>query len=449
MKKNIVFLLGFLALLTTISCKKYLDEKQDKTLSIPSTLQDLQLLMDNYYTVNQSYTASNEVMADNCYLTNTDWQALINLTDRNFYTWQKDDLAQSEWSVLYAKVNYANVVLDNVDAFADDATLDRKEIKGQALFVRALAFYSAAQLFAKPYDVTRGSTALGIPLRLTASVSERSVRASLQQTYDQITNDLKTAANLLPVNSQFKNRPTKAAALAALARVQLSTRDYEAALVSAEAALVLKSSLINYNELNAAASAPFSRFNAEVIYAATGIRNNALEPSRCKVDSNLYRSYSPNDLRKSLFFTSNGYGTYRFKGDYDGSNSGAPFFGFTTDELLLIKAEMLARKGRVSKAMDVLNQLLINRWKDGTFIPFTAANAVDALKIILAERRKELCFRGQRWTDLRRLNMEQGYENTLKRFVNNQTYSLEPNSDRYTLQIPRSVIDISGMQQNP
>jgi len=64
------------------------------------------------------------------------------------------------------------------------------------------------------------------------------------------------------------------------------------------------------------------------------------------------------------------------------------------------------------------------------------------------ERRKELIFRGLRWSDLRRLNMDTRFAVTLKRKVNNKEFLLLPKDARYTLQIPISVIKSSGIQQN-
>jgi len=72
------------------------------------------------------------------------------------------------------------------------------------------------------------------------------------------------------------------------------------------------------------------------------------------------------------------------------------------------------------------------------------------LKIILDEKRKELPFTGNsRWEELRRLNKEQAFAKTLTRFVNNQTYTLAPNDNRYVWPIPDQEIRLTGMAQNP
>jgi starch-binding outer membrane protein, SusD/RagB family len=85
----------------------------------------------------------------------------------------------------------------------------------------------------------------------------------------------------------------------------------------------------------------------------------------------------------------------------------------------------------------------------GTFTGYSIADAAAALDTILVERRKELAFRGIRWSDLRRLNKE-GRNITLTRNLNGMSYTLTPNSNLYTLPIPPDVLSFNpGMQQNP
>lgn len=433
------------------SCKKYLNEKPNGSLNIPQTLNDLQLLLDNYGTMNGSFPSSTEVLADNYYLTPSDFNSVSNVSLRNYYTWQKDDQYAGEWSTAYRVVFQANVVLDELSRMSYPVSEQSaaNNIRGSALFFRAFSFYSLSQLFAPPYDSATAYGLPGIPLRLDPGLREQSVRASVQQSWLQVLNDFKLALQLLPSSSVFRNRPTKWAAYAALARVYLAMQQYNKALYYADSALQLNSTLIDFNTLSTTAAIPLPRFSAEIIFPAVSLSPQPLSPSRAKVDSVLYASYLGNDLRKTVYFKSNGNGTFSQKGNWDGSTSGAVFSGLTTSELYFIKAEALARLGLASEAIEVVNNLLSKRFKSGTFTKLTASGPDDAMAKILLERRKELVFRGQRWTDLRRLNLDQRYAQTLTRKLGTETWMLPPNSNRYTLLIPASVIDISGMQQNP
>jgi hypothetical protein len=66
----------------------------------------------------------------------------------------------------------------------------------------------------------------------------------------------------------------------------------------------------------------------------------------------------------------------------------------------------------------------------------------------LAERRKELIYRGIRWSDLRRLNRDSRFGIILTKTLNGVTYSLLPNDKRYVLPIDEIEIRLSGIQQN-
>ena len=135
------------------------------------------------------------------------------------------------------------------------------------------------------------------------------------------------------------------------------------------------------------------------------------------------------------------------KTDYAGIGLYA-FTGLATDEVYLIKAECAARRNDVTTAMNYLNNLLVTKWKTGTFVPYTATSSQDALNEILTERRKELVWRAIRWVDIKRLNKE-GANITLTRILNGQTYTLPPNSPLYEMPIPSDEISLSGIQQNP
>jgi hypothetical protein len=98
--------------------------------------------------------------------------------------------------------------------------------------------------------------------------------------------------------------------------------------------------------------------------------------------------------------------------------------------------------------MGDLNTLLTARYHAGAFSPLSAASAAEALVLVLKERRKELLFRGLRWSDLRRFNLEKGKEVTLERQLNGTVHTLPPNDPRYVLPIPDIVIQLGGIPQN-
>ena len=116
-------------------------------------------------------------------------------------------------------------------------------------------------------------------------------------------------------------------------------------------------------------------------------------------------------------------------------------------EIYLIKAECLARRNEVSAAMQWIDQLLVTRYRTGTYTPMLAANREDALQKIWTERRKELVLRGSRWSDLKRLNRE-GQGINLSRTLNGTVYSLPAGDARYVFALPVEEIEVSGLVQN-
>lgn len=439
-----------------VSCTKYLDKKPDKALAVPSTLQDFQLLLDHYIEINtNSYPALSEVLADNYYMTTTSWNGLLEDYLRNLYIWKEDNQTGNNWLTAYKQILTFNIVLDNIIKVDYNARNKQQweSIKGSALFLRAYYFHSISQLYAQPYEKGSSNEGLGIVLRLNSDINEKSTRASVKDTYERMIMDLKEASNLLPITPLLKSRPSQPAAYGALARVYLSMQEYDSAGVYAAKCLSLYDSLMVYNtELNLTSNTPFKRFNKEVIFQMRSNLQACIAPTRAKIDTLLYNSYHGDDLRKTVFFLKNTDGSYRFKGDYDGGGSSLSnyvFGGIVTDEMYLIVAESLSRAGKTVEAMQYLNKLLESRWKKNLFIPLTATDANEALAKILMERRKELIFRGTRWTDLRRLRNESSLSTTPKRIIDGKTHELPPNSIRYTLRIPIEVINTSGIQQNP
>jgi tetratricopeptide (TPR) repeat protein len=451
MKKYISILtiiyLGFAA----PGCKKYLDEKPDVKLALPSTLADFQALLDNYPVINNSDPGSGEISADNYYLFDADYQALSTDYFRNMYTWQKSNLfmpQSNDWYYSYRPVFTANTILESLSKIAETGSNqhDYNNVKGEAFFIRGKAFLQVAGLWTSAYDPNVSSVQLGIPLRLSSDFNQQSVRSNLQETYNQIIADLRSAAALLPITPLHVMRSSKPAAFALLARTYLYIQQYEKAGLYADSCLQLAHTLLDYNTLNAGANYPIAQFNPEVIHENKIPVPAPLSNTRARIDTLLYNSYAANDLRKIILFKASANGTHVFKGSYEGG--GNLFGGVAVDEVYLMRAECFARVGKTNEAMSDLNTLLTNRFRSGTFVPVMATNAKDALSLILTERRKELLMRGLRWMDLKRLNKE-GANITLSRSINGQTYTLLPNDLRYALPIPDDIILLTGMQQNP
>jgi len=452
--KLLIIIVSFVLLIS--SCKKqdWLNIKSNKSDVVPSSLKDLQALLDNERIMNSNTPGIGFVGTDNYYVTYAKWQAALNEQERNAYIWAPEIYNGEfgyDWRYAYQKVEYSNIVLELIQQIPKDSSNSAvwNNVKGSALFFRASSFNDLVQIYAKPYSSSTADHDLGIPLRMTSDVNKKSVRATVKETYERILSDLLLAIDLLPLTPVYQTRPSKVAAWGLLAKVYLNMEDYEKAWQYANTALFSYNSLLDFNTLSVPGlfSMPsYSSGNKELIFY-----NNTLSFSisafATMVDTTLYQSYDANDLRKNIFYV-NRSGGIVFRGSYTGSS---PYFsGIATDELYLMRAECFARKNDPTAAMKDLNTLLAKRWKTGTFIPLTAVNADDALKKILIERRKELPFSGNiRWEDLRRLNKDSRFSKTLIRVLNGITYTLPPGDIKYTYPIPPDEIALSGLEQNP
>lgn len=460
--KQVLLLLVLVGLGPSCNKQDFLDKKPSSTLLVPTTLSDLQALMDNVK-VFGLVPVLGEASADNYFLPYPAWQSL-NTREYHAYIWAKDIYggqgAQQDWNAPYQQVFYANVVLEGLKGMktAPDSVAEWNALEGAALFARAFAFYNLAQLFAPVYDASSAGTDLGIPLRTSSGIDTLSARASLQATYDQILNDLHNAEGYLPATAPGKtlNRPVRICAQALLARVYLSMRNYPLATSCADSVLQVYSTLIDYNGLDTNSNTPVVMGNPETLYQASFLGAPSPTPyytviaggfyPNTRIDTGLLRSYDTSDLRRKVFYRLKPGDSSYLKGSYTGTFY--PFGGLAIDEVLLIRAEGEARAGQGAAAMSDINTLLRKRWRRGSFGGYGATSATEVLDTVLLEREKELAFRGLRWTDLRRLNKE-GANITLTRILNGTRYTLAPNSIDYTLPIPPDVISLNGaIRQN-
>ncbi|RZM25149.1 MAG: RagB/SusD family nutrient uptake outer membrane protein [Pedobacter sp.] len=446
---------------TFSGCKKdFLEAKPSTQIVIPTTLEDFQNLLDYDVVINR--TSSLGLLSCDDYYIPTERDLLaLTPTQQNGYVWSKDlfggETNRVDWSMPYKSILYANSVLEGLDKIASDKggnIVRYNSIKGQALFARAYAHFDLAKNFAPAYDPKTAGALMGVPLKLSASVDEIVPRASLEDTYKQIIADLSTAVSLL--DGQFpivnRNRSSKVAAHALFARLYHSMREYTKAEKHADSALLLYNKLLDYNTISTTATNPFTRTNDDVIMQSSIVQSEynviwANSAVNLSVDSILYSSYDSNDLRRSIFFTNNT-ATKLIKPKRGYSANTYAFSGLASDELYLIKAECLARKNESIQALNMLNNLLVKRFKTGTYRPFTISNTVSPLTTILLERRKELIWRGDsRWDDIKRLNME-GASISLTRKIGGKEFTLTPNSPKYTFPIPDDEIALGGITQN-
>ncbi len=255
----------------------------------------------------------------------------------------------------------------------------------------------------------------------------------MQASLDTIVNDLKQAASFLPDRNVNRYRGTTYAAYGLLARIYLYMGNFSQAGLYTDMALEAPYQLLDYNNYESSFDFPDSDQNPEILWQRAC--DDYQVPTFMLYSEDLKTYFNDDDLRYELLTTINSQGLNRV------APTGRANFGITFPELYLNKAEVAARNNEVDTAMSLLNRLRKMRIKTAAYQPLSAASQEDAIMEVLAERRREMAFSGQRWMDMKRLDRE-GRMQEIKR-INPVTgeviTSLAPHSKGYTFQIPVRV----------
>jgi len=188
------------------------------------------LKVNNFY--GGRYIVYNEVRADN-YI-NLTTNAVTAYQVWNFTSSNNSQEVTDLWSAAYTVINRCNLFIDGMAAggAATVGTTLAANYVAEAKMVRAIAYYSLLQLYARPYWDGNGSKP-GLPLRLTGNQSAGNydlARSTVAQVYTQIISDLNDAETGLPLTytTAYDNtvRGHRNTAIALKTRVYLSMQRY-------------------------------------------------------------------------------------------------------------------------------------------------------------------------------------------------------------------------------
>ncbi|UJP65821.1 RagB/SusD family nutrient uptake outer membrane protein [Mongoliitalea daihaiensis] len=449
--KKIIFTIPMIIMLTA-SCAYLLDEKPSTDLVIPDNLEDLRGLLDSDITVIGKTGALHTASSDDFYLRESGFQNVQEIF-LGAYQINYDQLEQfrnGDWEVPYEQIFYCNVVLEELERINPNQSevVEYNDIKGSAYFLRAYAYFELAVQFNLHPNNPQAINALGLPLKKEANVNIHPSQSSIDETFQFIMDDLNEARLLLVNKPKINTRPSIHALEAFFARIYLYLGKYELALEAANKALQFNKELIDFNQLNLSAARPMPRsdINPEIIFNSVMLSQTPLRLAPGSASLELFQSYEENDLRKSAYFNVV-QGFPLFKGTYTGL---IPFFtGLATNEMMLIVAESAARMNDYNLALEKLNQLMNNRYRQGTFVSNTKENTPDVLKKILEHRRKELVFRGLRWYDFKRLAFDSENQFEIVRKFGEHELHLSPTDLKTAFPIPLHDIELSDLIQNP
>jgi hypothetical protein len=139
------------------------------------------------------------------------------------------------WKGLYVGVGRCNQAIANVPKFNIDATL-KARLVGEAKFLRAFYYFRLVRIYGGVPKIDRVYSADSAEL-----VSAAYVRASKDEIYQLITQDLQDAIGSLPSKAAYsagdKGRATKEAAQAYLSKVYLYQKDWTNAMAMSDAVI--------------------------------------------------------------------------------------------------------------------------------------------------------------------------------------------------------------------
>jgi hypothetical protein len=454
--KNKYSIIFFALAITLVSCRKYveIDQLSIRTLKYTS---DFRSAMNNNSVLEGTYSYP-ILSGDDIEITDATRQNSLGDILGNVYTWApkytSDSQNDADWDKQYRTIYVCNQVLDGVLTSQDGTEAEKQRIYAEALVHRAYAYLILVNMYGKQYNAATASIDLGVLLLTTPNLFTKLNRAPVADVYKQILNDLRTSISRLPGVAEYNVRPAKVSCYAIFAKTYLNMRDFENASLYSDSALALQNGLLDLKTYeNAPRNIPVRLSNPEIIFSKIA---SVVYPAT-SLSNDLLTSLGTTDLRYKLFTDVRTRFGVQFSTSFAGRASTKYLInefvinnGPTVPEMMLIKAECLARGGKTEDAMTLVNNLRIKRFTTVNYIPLTAANATDAFRIVIEEKKREFLGTGMRWFDQKRLNLDNDFAITKNRNFKGVNYTLQPNSNRYLYPIgDKCILLNSELEQNP
>lgn len=409
-KKYIGILLGLGILFS--SCKKFLDVKpvnqisEDVALTSKERIQRAltgaysRLQVIEYYGAewpNAVWLSGDNVMPFSAGTTDLQFDGHAVLSSSN--------TMEITWRAMYQAINAANNVIDAVEKVNDPAMTEdeRKNILGQAQFIRALVYF----------DLVRTWNGVPLVLKPTRGLTTESfpARNSVAEVYTQVIADLTNAETNLPA-AVTRTIATKRAAQALRARVALYRNDWATAEQKATEVI---NATTDYSLV-----APFEKVitdkrNTESIFELEYSQVDGNELSAYFYPASLggyYRvgptpeliSLLNNPLiagNRNVMISQLSGATYgnRFR-KANGATKDDNYAVLRLAEMYLIRAEARANTNKLTEGKADLDMVRSRAGLTGA-VATTQAQLLSAIEL---ERRIEFAFEPHRWFDLIRTN---------------------------------------------
>jgi hypothetical protein len=317
------------------------------------------------------------------------------------------------WKEIYQEIHVANTVLEGLAGSAGVTPAMKRQLDGEAKFIRAFYHFYAVNAYGD------------VPLVTTTDYKTNNTisRTPKAQVYEQIIKDLKDAQSELSVgfvdalgnNTTERIRPNRGAAQSLLSRVCLYIGDWTNAKVNADSVINNTSNYALLKDLTTV----FKKNSKESIWQLPSVTTGyntwdaryfiltaapGTSTFPVAISKNLLSAFESNDSRFSTWLgiykqnsTTLFYYPYKYTSYQNGTALTEYLMVFRLAEQYLIRAEANAQLGDIAGSQADLNAI---RARAG-LPPTTASDQASLLAAVLHERQTELFTEwGHRWFDL-------------------------------------------------
>jgi hypothetical protein len=235
--KYLPVLFMIFALLVT-SCDDELEQLPPEQLSNElslSTYSNLQLATNGIYTLlyganwyGRDFTVISDLKGGN-----GKSSPLFSGRFQTEYNWANSEGTSANFfDDAYVLISRANNVINAIAEFDQPGVTEAQlnQLEGEALFLRALAYFDLVRMYAQPYSYDPQS--LGVPVVLVTEIAEPA-RNTVGEVYEQIVSDLTTAEGKIGTPDRGQTDPvglaSKPAVQALLAKVYLYMENWQGA----------------------------------------------------------------------------------------------------------------------------------------------------------------------------------------------------------------------------
>jgi len=480
--KYLLTLLACLLLLS--SCSKFLeeystDQKYLETTSDVNKVMIAEAFMNNVYGISlynpatMGYIASEtDFSAPWLHVMDDDTEAFVlGAADRDqstplnilsgFHNWTQYPavnilgLAWNDvmWKKVYKRIGAINALIYQASEIAtkNPADADLRHLQGEAYFLRAYYYFLLQNIYGSSYRKASAATDEGVPLKISEKVEDNYFKRTNNETvYNQIIADLDQAANFLQgYNPTTKIRVGIAAVKCLQSRVYLFTEQYDKVVQVTNGYENMGYSIVDLKRYVTNSNFTYRSSTETIFTMGTNsipvvFPNDSLASyapvnrlaSSFKASDNLIQSYNNNDLRLNACFTLSSKSKaflpakWRTWRTYNDPEQVSCIFSFRLPEMLLNRAEAQAMLGADGEAWSEIQKLQAMRFNNGGSQQPTSNQAL--VNFIRDERRREFCFEGHRWFDLRRYQVNSKYPLGSGFTIKHPTYTYDAQTNTYT-----------------